>query len=213
MAQRPIFVDSRALLARLSGGPSRIAEAVNAGLIRSGQRLERSVKLAVRQRHRIRTGALWNSIRAVVSGDMQKGMLLEVGSQQPDGGKPIVYARMRDLGGTIRPVKARMLAFPIEQFAERFGIVTKAGAGGVRARDVIANPQAFGLLATRLSQSGRAIMGGYREGDKIRWVPIFARRASVEQRGSGYLSATVARAVDGGEVVREIQKAVQRVIP
>lgn len=210
MAQS-LWVDAAQVTRHLGSLPERLNAAIGDGLVKTGLKLEREVKLAVREKHRVRTGALLNSITHGVSGNLQTGVLLEVGSRKPStDGKMLAYARMRDLGGRIAGSNGGFLAFPIEENAKRFGITTKTGAGGVRARDVIGNPAAFGLLGTRLSRSGRAIMGSFREGSEVKWLAIFVRVRAVEQKGSGYLTETVANAWHSGLVRQYLDRAIEK---
>ena len=127
----------------------------------------------------VKSGQLRRSIQHVV----EDSRSLRVGIVTPD--KPLVYARIREFGGTITGKPT--LCFPLP--GVRGKIVTASGVGGVRARDVIANPQAYGYSSTFLSKSGRAIMGNPIGGGPPE--PLFARVHSVTQKGTPYLIPSV----------------------
>lgn len=95
----------------------RLADVVKVAMVETGLKAEGAAKLAVTSGGKsglnARSGALRNSIRSVVrdiSGVGQSEMELSAGGRF--GGNDVRYARIHELGGTIRPKRANNLAIP-----------------------------------------------------------------------------------------------------
>lgn len=148
------------------------------GLDKAGQKIENDLKRAAP----VRSGRLRGSLGYKVTPANE----LEVGSLT--GGEALVYARQVEFGGQIfgKP----WLAIPFSTMK------TKAGVGGIRARDVRANPGQFGFTGTFIA---KGVIFGQLPGKKSRrglggkWniVPLFALKQSVNQKGHPYLYPTV----------------------
>lgn len=102
----------------------RLADVVRVAMVETGLKAEQVGKLAVTSGGssglNARSGALRNSIRHVVKpGPQGTEMSLSAGGRF--GGADVRYARIHELGGTIRPKRAKNLAIPTD--------AAKTGAG------------------------------------------------------------------------------------
>jgi len=145
------------------------------------------------------TGRLVRSIKTVIKKEQGK-TTIDHGIGTPVGGKRLVYAKIRDVGGTIRPVRAKKLAWPVAD-----ELFTKAGISGIRARDVVQNPQRFGF--DRVSFTKRSILGW--RGDDEHPVRLFARASKVTQEGTGYIQKPF-KDMREGAGMKILREAVQR---
>jgi len=188
-----VEVDAAAMKAAMDSLKGAIASGVAVGLDKAGQRIENDLKRAAP----VKSGRL----RASLGYKVNNGRELEVGSLT--GKDALVYARQIEFGGTIfgKP----WLAIPLSTMK------TKAGVGGIRARDVRANPSQFGYSSTFVA---KGVIFGQLPGKKStrglggKWniVPLFALRQSVDQKGKPYLYPTVEK--DLPMVADEIRNAV-----
>ena len=171
-----VEVDAEALRLAMESLKGAITTGVAIGLDRAGQRIENDVKRAAP----VKSGRLRGSLGYRVS----NGTELEVGSLTGD--TALIYARQVEFGGTI--VGKPWLAIPLSSMK------TKAGVGGIRARDVRASPSQFGYSGTFVAKGvvfGK-LPGKTKKGGK-NIVPLFALKKSVDQKGRPYLIPTVER--------------------
>lgn len=199
-----ITVDPGALREFLTSAEQRIAAARGRMLGTIGAHLERRMKEAAP----LKSGRLRNSIGFVQTGDSR----VEVGVLRSRDGRPLVYGPIQEFGGTVEGKP--WLAIPIGK-----GLKTKAGVGGIRARDVIANPAQAGVTSTFFARSkagnlilfgtlGRTARGRQRTrryfrdaGDgmgpaapiRSSIVPLFVLKASVQIPGQHYIFGTYDR--------------------
>lgn len=190
-----------------------------------GRKTSAQVQAKVRSVMNVRTGRLANSITHAVGTDPETGYpILVIGSMADADGKPVVYARLREFGtailpgGVLKPLHSKYLAFPFEASGYKNPLLTKAGAGGVQAKDFMANPSAYmndvagtialpiedapvKILFARLGRTakGRQKLRKYVDADgaptSTKLVPLFVLAKSVKQHGSHYLYPTMAEAL------------------
>lgn len=94
--------------------------------------------------------------------------------------KKAPYARVQELGGTIRAKKSRYLTIPLR------AAQTAKGVGKFTARDVIGQPAAFGYTGTFVHNHiifGKTAAGGI--------VPLFKLQESVVIKPVGFLSKSI----------------------
>lgn len=171
-----VEVDAEALRLAMESLKGAITTGVAIGLDRAGQRIENDLKRAAP----VKSGRLRGSLGYRVN----NGTELEVGSLTGD--TALIYARQVEFGGTI--VGKPWLAIPLSTMK------TKAGVGGIRARDVRASPSQFGYSGTFVAKGvvfGK-LPGKTKKGGK-NIVPLFALKKSVDQKGRPYLIPTVER--------------------
>ena len=184
-----VEVDAEALRLAMESLKGAITTGVAIGLDRAGQRIENDLKRAAP----VKSGRLRGSLGYRVN----NGTELEVGSLTGD--TALIYARQVEFGGTI--VGKPWLAIPLSSMK------TKAGVGGIRARDVRASPSQFGYSGTFVAKGvvfGK-LPGKTKKGGK-NIVPLFALKKSVDQKGRPYLIPTVER--DLPMIADEIKAAV-----
>jgi len=184
-----VEVDAEVLRLAMESLKGAITTGVAIGLDRAGQRIENDLKRAAP----VKSGRLRGSLGYRVN----NGTELEVGSLTGD--TALIYARQVEFGGTI--VGKPWLAIPLSSMK------TKAGVGGIRARDVRASPSQFGYSGTFVAKGvvfGK-LPGKTKKGGK-NIVPLFALKKSVDQKGRPYLIPTVER--DLPMVADEIKAAV-----
>ena len=171
-----VEVNAEALRLAMESLKGAITTGVAIGLDRAGQRIENDLKRAAP----VKSGRLRGSLGYRVN----NGTELEVGSLTGD--TALIYARQVEFGGTI--VGKPWLAIPLSSMK------TKAGVGGIRARDVRASPSQFGYSGTFVAKGvvfGK-LPGKTKKGGK-NIVPLFALKKSVDQKGRPYLIPTVER--------------------
>ena len=184
-----VEVNAEALRLAMESLKGAITTGVAIGLDRAGQRIENDLKRAAP----VKSGRLRGSLGYRVN----NGTELEVGSLTGD--TALIYARQVEFGGTI--VGKPWLAIPLSSMK------TKAGVGGIRARDVRASPSQFGYSGTFVAKGvvfGK-LPGKTKKGGK-NIVPLFALKKSVDQKGRPYLIPTVER--DLPMIADEIKAAV-----
>lgn len=95
--------------------------------------------------------------------------------------------RVQELGGVIRPTRAKRLAIPVGR------ALTPAGVGRVSARTFMTNPSALGFTSAWVaSLPGCAVILGQVGRGRARHVePVFVLRSSVTIPPRSYLGATV----------------------
>jgi hypothetical protein len=188
-----VSVEVDVAAARAAAGLFRAALRVGVpkGLDQAGQKIENDLKRAAP----VKSGRLRQSLGYRVTPANE----LEVGSLT--GAEALVYARQVEFGGQItgRP----FLAIPLP----KSGLYTKAGVGGIRARDVRSSPGQFGYTSTfvQRSRAGNLLIFGRSPG-KGKLTPLFVLKESVTQKGKPYLYPTVEK--DLPMVADEIARAV-----
>lgn len=193
-----VEVDVGALVERYQAARAHVATAVRQTLERGGATIVREMTPLIP----VKTGQLRRSILFEVTQNDGLGEL-EVGVGTPGGGKPLVYARQREHGGTIRPLSSKKLAFP----ARGSPILTKAGVGGIRARDVFATPAIAGVDRVWTNKRGTMILGA-KKGGAI--VPLFVLRSQVTQQGSHFFYPTIEKNRD--RIVEALKASVQEAV-
>lgn len=133
------------------------------------------------------------------------------------GSQGVPYAAIHEWGGTVRAQKGR-LAIPLD--AMRMG----SGAARARARDVIANPGAYGFAGTFTaknvifgklgkSKTGKQKMKTVGRGEQAQrqsFVPLFALKESATIPARRYISLAVSQASARAEGV--VNAAIMRVV-
>lgn len=109
-----------------------VVKAIGGALQTAALRSERAAKLSVTASGSQRSGRLRSSIRGLVRpvGTQDAEIVTQAGGHV--GGADVVYARVQEYGGVIRPVRAKYLAIPIHP-----ATITPAGVSRYRSpRDV-----------------------------------------------------------------------------
>jgi hypothetical protein len=165
-------------IAKVNGIPTRLQAAALKAMGVIGRELEKHVK----------TKHLSGQSLDVRTGNLRRAVFHEVG-RLPDGDvftklgvdkKKAPYAAIHEMGGVIRPKKARHLTIPLT--AARTG----KGVAKFSARDVIQNPGSFGYVGT--FTHNKIIFGKKQDGGI---EPLFALKDQVTIKAVGYLSKTV----------------------
>jgi hypothetical protein len=166
-----------AFVARVAKLPATVQGAVLKAMGRVGRELERHVK----------QNKLSGQLLDYRSGNMRRAVFHEVGTL-PGGDsfarvgvdiKKAPQARIQELGGVIRPKRAKHLTIPLK------AAQTANGVARFSARDVIDRPQTFGYVGTFTHNDvifGKKADGGFE--------PLFALKDQVTIKGVGYLSST-----------------------
>lgn len=204
-----IDVDIAQVAELLAGGSERVLEGITRSFNLSGQRARNEILRRMREEFKTKSGALESTIGWQVD-DGPSGPELRIGTLvAASKGNPLAYAWQREKGGPIQGHP--WLAWPIVSAdTERAGIVTEAGIGGVRARDVKEDPEAFGFSSTFVLGSiifgvvpgaSSSIAGGVTKGVRRKtggigpgkWsiVPLFYLKHEVTQEGSNIIFGTV----------------------
>jgi hypothetical protein len=205
MAAIELEVDLATLLARIRASQGALIKGVDRGFRQAAAWGARDAK----ENAPVSTGQLKRQIASKVT-RQGTAFRLEVGVGVPGTkGEPLVYARIQDVGGIVKPKKAKMLAFPVHKKLK----TKKAKVSGLRARDVIegiktGSPSGFGF--TSYSFTKRAIMGWRPIGGKgkMRGEVLFARASSVYIQATKYLTIP-RRQLEGGRLRDFIAKNVQ----
>lgn len=162
------------------------------GMKRIGLEMSRHVKVAhlAGQTLNKRTGtlarAVFNRSEAVGEGDAIAVVGVDLGKAP--------YGRAQELGGTITPKKSGNLAIPIGEAR------TKNGVGRFSARDLIANPGAFGYTGAFFR---RHVLFGVRNRTA---VPLFVLKPAVTLKATGYLAHTTSE--KRGWAIQELGRAI-----
>lgn len=188
MAAVELQVDLAPLLTQIKTARRAIRVGVERGMRTAGQWAAREAK----EDAPVSTGQLRRSIAAKVTRDELR-FRLEVGIGVPGvkNSKPLVYARIQDVGGVVEPKPggAKKLAIPVHKKLR----TKKARVSGVRARDVLRgidtgdNSYSHGFFSYSFTK--RAILGWRPVGGKgkMRSEVLFARKDSVYIPGTKYL--------------------------
>lgn len=201
-------------VAQTLGALTRMKKAVRRGIRQGakdiGKEIVREAKLGVPRKTRTLSRSISSRVDTVPGGD---SFVVHAGIGTPVGGKPLVYARIQDIGGVVRAKKAQKLAIPVNR-----KLKTKSGVGGITARMVIANPKKFGFESTWTTKNailGRKIgargkfKSGKRKGQQKGVEVLFARKKSVYIQPTRYLRDPFDRMKRGG--ARDlIEKAVNK---
>lgn len=177
MASPSVQVDVRDVIEAFRIAPERMRAAAQLALKKAGLFLEGEMEKAAPHK----TGILKATI-----GSEQRGMSVEIGVLRPTGGKPLVYAGIQHDGGTIHGKP--WLVFP----PKGSPILTPAGVGGIRARNVRDNPQQFGFVRTVAlpRKNPRAIIGVRSDGST---ELLFVVKRKVTLEGKHYISGPFER--------------------
>jgi hypothetical protein len=168
-------VGAASYLARVARLPAGIQAAALKAMGVVGRELEKHVKVnhLSGQDLDVRTGnlrrAIFHEVGRLQGGDAYARIGADI--------KKAPYARVHELGGTIRPKKSRYLTIPLT------AAQTKKGVARFSARDVIQNPAGFGYTGTFVHNHvifGKKLSGGIE--------PLFALKDSVTIKAVGYLS-------------------------
>ena len=172
-----------AALLRATVESGRLAEVVRVSMVETGQVATAKAKLALASGGRgpdTRSGALRNSIRHTVDkGPTGPEMSLSAGGRF--GGNDVRYARIHELGGTIRPKRAKSLAIPLPAARTGAGVSGRPGPRDFPDLQFMPskNPRNVGILATPAG------------------VPMFVLRRSVTIPARPYLKPSMDQAVQG----------------
>lgn len=162
--------------ARLDRIPDRVRARVARDVAALGKRGERYAKegLLSGTRLRVRSGRLRGSIATALDEEADAVTLRLIAGA---GTRPIRYAAQREYGGTVVPVRAKMLAIPLAP------ALTPAGVQKMAPRDLV------GGFVWR-THTGRLVLGR-REGKRGRPIAYFLLVRSVTQQGAFYLRDTM----------------------
>ena len=141
----------------------------------------------------VRSGRLRSSIGSYTFGS-DKELVGRVGSGQRTG-QPVKYAGILETGGTIRPVKAKMLAIPLK------AALTSAGVPRYTPREV---PNSF-IMRTK---NGNLMI--FAKSGKKRITPMFALVKSAKIPAFKYLSKSLTQSK--AAAVKEIEQGINNVL-
>lgn len=181
-----IQVDDRQVTARLDAAKTGVFPAITSALAKIGGSLHRAVvdKMGEDGILGVRTGTLKRAVfdRVDVTGPTTAELHVGVDLAKAP------YGRVQELGGTIRPTTADHLTIPLS------AALTPNGVARFTARDVIANPFAFGFSGTFVAKDiifGTLGLGGKNgKNGKKGIVPLFALKTSVTLEARNYLKST-----------------------
>jgi|GEM_PF-1293155 len=166
-----IIGGERVIAALTTFGP-RLREQMRVEVAAAAGDLREAVKARVRADFKRHTGDLEKS---VVASDVE----VTAHSVSASVGSNLAYARIQELGGTIKPKRSRYLAIPLS------AMLTGRGVARGPARRVIANAGAFGYESTFFAKH---ILFGRTSDGAVR--PLFALRGEVTLTGRHYFERT-----------------------
>ena len=196
--------DRQAALDALVRSPERFTDEVTEAFGIISNKLEVSVKRNMadyspggNSRIQVRTGKLRQSIVGRVQGEKD---LTKLAVLLTAGNRSVPYARIQEMGGVVRPRRARNLRIPLPH------ILT--GAGAVKGKYQIYNQGGKWMTGdgkpTWISRSGRAIM--VNEGGRP--TPIWALKREVKLKPRLGLGSAIN---DGSDMMRtEVLRAIRR---
>lgn len=117
----PPTMTPQQLAERLQGMQPRLAAILQRKAIAFALMLEGDAKANATERPRSRTGLLRRSIAGTVQ-DTDTGITVQLSAGGRHGGRDVIYARLQELGGTIRPVRRRWLAIPTDEVKTAAGV-------------------------------------------------------------------------------------------
>lgn len=191
MATLDIQIDSRKALAKLDQIPDFISKEIRTRFRTLGQTLRNELRVQMPR-------ASGRASRAIFSRFARKqdrnDITLLVGGNI--GKAP--YLGILERGGTIKPKRSQFLAVPIGPAVERHG------AAKFSAKDLKANPQAFGYVRTFVRDD--VVLGERASGDI---VPLFAlEKQIIRPRASAPAPIRKFRDKNEARVKREIEEAI-----
>lgn len=154
-----------------------------------------------------------------------RSLSFKLGSvRKEEGSKPVKYAAIQDVGGTIKPRRKKYLAWPLPSHPG----VTEAGVAGFSAGTKGVNDQyGIGKTFIRPSKRGggrlviietlkppryRTVNGVRTLVEKGQYRPLFVLALSVTLPGSKYFSDVVDSAEWRRLVVDEVDRAIQQMV-
>ena len=186
-----------AALLRATVESGRLAEVVRVSMVETGQVATAKAKLALASGGRgpdTRSGALRNSIRHTVDkGPTGPEMSLSAGGRF--GGNDVRYARIHELGGTIRPKRAKSLAIPLPAARTGAGVSGRPGPRDVPGLRFVPTPGSPRVVAVLVNESNQVMFYLHKS------VTIPARpylKPSMDQAVQGFrarLGSAMARAL------------------
>lgn len=106
---------------RLASAQPRLAEIIQRKAIALSLMLESDAKGNATESPRSRTGNLRRSIAGSVD-DTPRGLAVQLRAGGRHGGADVIYARLQELGGKIRPVRRKWLAIPTDEVKTPAGV-------------------------------------------------------------------------------------------
>ena len=173
----------------------RVLRRIGAGLVRYIAREKLSGQTLTPRTGTLRRALFWKIFVA------ERDAVLVVGADA----KKAAYAGVQEFGGTIKPVRAKHLAIPLE--AAR----TAKGVARMTAREFMARPEQLGFEHAFVNKRRTAIMGVRRSRGGRVAEPVFALKTSVTIPARSYVRAGVAERRDWilGELGLGTQEAIR----
>lgn len=141
-----------ARLERLAAGAY---PAVRATVMRAGLAAERDAKRNATTAPRVRTGRLRSSIASSVEAAGESlSLVLRAGGVGTD--KDVKYARLQELGGTVRPIKGKYLAIPVGPAKTAAGVSRYASPRDVPGLVFVQSLKGQPLLVQLTGKGGKA---------------------------------------------------------
>lgn len=141
-----------ARLERLAAGAY---PAVRATVMRAGLAAERDAKRNATTAPRVRTGRLRSSIASSVEAAGESlYLVLRAGGVGTD--KDVKYARLQELGGTVRPIKGKYLAIPVGPAKTAAGVSRYASPRDVPGLVFVQSLKGQPLLVQLTGKGGKA---------------------------------------------------------
>ena len=183
MATLSLIVDKKLLLKQLKASQTAILRGVKKGVREAMIWGLREAKEGAP----VSTGDLKRNSHAKAYDDKKGNVGFTLGVGVPGTkGKPLIYARIQDIGGLVKPKTAKKLAWPVHK-----KLRTKAArVSGIGARHVISKIKGGGYKGfTEYSFTDRAILGWRKIGakGKTRSEVLFVRASQVYIQATKYL--------------------------
>lgn len=141
-----------ARLERLAAGAY---PAVRATVMRAGLAAERDAKRNATTAPRVRTGRLRSSIASSVEAAGESlSLVLRAGGVGTD--KDVKYARLQEIGGTVRPIKGKYLAIPVGPAKTAAGVSRYASPRDVPGLVFVQSLKGQPLLVQLTGKGGKA---------------------------------------------------------
>jgi hypothetical protein len=193
-----VTIDTKRLEARIARLPPAVSRQLEEALrLRALPRIEKAAIANVRGGVLdTRTGNLARSFFRRIE---RVGEAL-VGRVGVDRAKAI-YGRVQELGGVIRPKRAKHLAIPVG------AALTPSGVARFTAREFMENPEAFGFRSAFTNERVTALMG-VRRNKSIE--PVFALKDEVTIPAAGYLRKAFTSTRD--QIVADLREGVRRAL-
>jgi hypothetical protein len=198
---------ARELVASLRGAPARVTHQVARAMRDEMVRLAGDVqsRQLSGQALKVRTGTLRRSVFSRV--EIEPSAI--VGRVGIDASRA-VYGRVHELGGDITPKRGKYLTIPLDA-----AVTGQQRVARFSARELMANPQAFGYKSAfvRRSQGGRAeavILGVKGTSKAPRLVPLFALTRRVTVHATHYMANAFSAAT--GRIMLALERAVAQAL-